>query len=74
LGWSWWESKETYVESGFTSEEKDSGGDAAYAIGLEFDVGLKDRFVFRFMGAQHHIDDSDYRVNSATVEIIYRFP
>lgn len=74
LGWSWWESKETYVESGFKSEEKDSGGDAVYAIGLEYDPGLKDRIVYRFMGARRDVDDSGYEIDSATAEIVYRFP
>jgi hypothetical protein len=74
LGWSWWESKETFFEGAFVSKEQDSGGDAVYAIGLEYDVGLKDRVVYRFMGTHHRVDDSEYEINSATAEIIYRFP
>jgi OOP family OmpA-OmpF porin len=74
LGWSKWDSKETFVEGTFVSVEENSGGDVAFAIGLEYDVGLKDRFVYRFTGANHKVDDSGYRVNSLAAELVYRFP
>jgi hypothetical protein len=74
VGWSKWKSKETFVEGSFISVEENSGGDPVYAIGLEFDIGLKDRIVYRFIGAHHSVDDSNYRINSVTAEIVYRFP
>lgn len=74
VGWSAWKSKETFVEGSFVSVQEDSGGDAAFAIGLEYDVGLKDRFVYRFTGTNHKIDDSSYKINSLAAELVYRFP
>ncbi|MBI5460731.1 MAG: outer membrane beta-barrel protein [Gammaproteobacteria bacterium] len=74
LGWYWWETTETFVEGAFVSEDKNSGGDAAAALGLEYDIGLKDRIVYRFMGEHHRVDDSGYNINSAAAEIVYRFP
>lgn len=74
VGWNWWESKETFIEGTVVTTENNSGGDVAYALGLEYDIGLKDRIVYRFMGAYHAVDDSGYNINSATAEIVYRFP
>lgn len=74
LGWQWWESKETFVEGSVVTVENNSGGDAAYALGLEYDIGLKDRIVYRFMGEHHRVDDSGYNINSGMAEIVYRFP
>jgi hypothetical protein len=74
VGAYFWESKETFYEGDFVSSSSTSGSDAAYALGLEFDHGLPDRIVYRFMGANHRVDDDEYNVNSANAEIIYRFP
>jgi len=74
LGWMWWESKETFVETSGTSVLKESGSDFTYALGFEYDIGLKDRIVYRFMGAHHEVGDLGYEVNSAKAEIVYRFP
>lgn len=74
LGWFWWESEETYIESGFVSKWKDSGSDATYALGFEFDCGLKDRIVYRFMGTHHQIGSDDADVNGLSAELVYRFP
>ncbi|EGG98773.1 hypothetical protein imdm_1924 [gamma proteobacterium IMCC2047] len=43
-------------------------------MGFEYDIGLKDRVVYRFMGSHHKVGDQGYDVNSATAEIVYRFP
>jgi len=51
VGWFWWESKETYYESVGKSTVTESGSDMTYALGFEFDHGLKDRIVYRFMGS-----------------------
>lgn len=74
IGQSWWESTETYVEPSFTTVEKESGSDITYALGFEFDAGLKDRIVYRFMGSHHEVDTSSYDVNTATAEVVYRVP
>lgn len=74
IGMFWWESKETFVESTGVTVQKDSGSDATYALGLEYDVGKKDRVVYRFMGARHEVDDDEYDIDSASFEVIYRFP
>jgi hypothetical protein len=74
IGAYWWESKETFYEGDFVSSSSTSGTDAAYALGLEFDHGLPDRIVYRFVGAHHRVDDDEYDVNSANAEIVYRFP
>jgi len=74
LGWMWWESKETFVEASGTSVVEESGSDATYALGFEYDIGLKDRVVYRFMGSHHEVGDIGYDINTATAEIVYRFP
>jgi len=74
IGKFWWESKETYNESGFISSIKESGSDTTYALGFEFDHGLKDRIVYRFMGSHHEVGNDGYDINSASAAVIYRFP
>ena len=74
VGWFWWESTETFTENGFVSVEKDSGSDVSYAVGFEYDVGLKDRVVYRFMGSQRQVDDTEYDVSAVGAEIVYIFP
>lgn len=74
LGWYWWESKETYYESGFISSDTDSGGDVVFAVGFEYDVGVEDRFVYRFMGSQHEIGNDGSDVVGFGAELIYLFP
>lgn len=74
VGWFWWESKETFVETSAITVETDSGSDVVYALGVEFDAGMRDRVVYRFMGAHQTADDFGYDVNSVSAEIVYRFP
>lgn len=74
MGWLWWESKETFVETSATSVLEESGSDFSYALGLEYDAGLTDRIVYRFMGSHHKVGDFGYDVNAASAEIVYRFP
>ena len=74
VGMYWWENKETYYESGFVSSIKETGSDLTYALGFEFDHGLKDRIVYRFMGSHHQVGNDDYNVNTASAQVIYRFP
>jgi len=74
IGMSWWKSRETYNESGIISTLSESGSNATYALGFEFDAGLKNRIVYRFMGSHHEVGNDNYDINSASAAIIYRFP
>lgn len=74
LGWYWWENEETYIESGFISKSRDSGSDLTYALGFEFDIGAKDRIVYRLMGTHHQVGNDEADVNGFSAEMIYRFP
>ncbi len=74
LGWLWWDTDETFIENGFVSESHDSGSDFSYAVGLEYDIGLPDRILYRFMLSQHEVDNDGLDINGATAEIVYRFP
>jgi len=74
LGWFWWDSEETFVETSGVTVESDSGSDFSLAAGVEYDIGRSDRIVYRFMGAHQEVDDTSYDVNSASAEIVYRFP
>lgn len=73
LGWFWWESKETFIEASGRSTVKESGSDFTYALGFEYDIGKKDRIVYRFMGSHHEAGDFGYEVDTAKAEIVYRF-
>jgi len=74
IGMFWWESRETYNEGGIISKQTTSGSDATYALGFEFDHGLKDRIVYRFMGSHHEVGNDNYNINSVSAAVIYRFP
>ncbi len=72
VGVYWWENRETYTEGTFQSSYRASGSDATYALGFEFDHGLDERIVYRFMGSHHKVDD--YNINSVSASVVYRFP
>jgi hypothetical protein len=74
VGWLWWESKETFVETSATTTVTESGSDGTFAIGLEWDAGLKDRILYRFMGSHSQVGEPGYDINTASGEIVYRFP
>lgn len=74
VGWAFWESKETYVEGPFVSFETDNGADTVLAVGLEWDIGMNERVVYRFVGSHHVVDDTGYEIQSLNAEIVYRFP
>jgi hypothetical protein len=74
VGYLFWESKETFVETSGISVLEESGSDVSYALGVEYDVGMRDRFFYRFMGAHHQVGDFGYNINSASAEIVYVFP
>jgi OOP family OmpA-OmpF porin len=74
VGMFWWESTETYYESAGRSQLKESGSDLTFALGFEFDAGLEDRIVYRFMGTHHRVGDDGYDVNGASAAVVYRFP
>jgi hypothetical protein len=74
VGYLFWDSKETFVETSGVSVLEESGSDVSYALGFEYDVGMRDRFLYRFMGSHHEVGDFGYNVNSASAEIVYLFP
>ena len=74
VGWYWWKNEETYYENGFVSSDTDKGSDVTFAIGFEYDVGVKDRFVYRIMGSQHKIGNHGDDVVGVGAELIYLFP
>ena len=74
VGVYWWDSTEKYWEDGFTSSISESGSSLTYALGFEFDVGLKNRFVYRFMGSHHEVGNDDYDVNGVSAALVYRVP
>jgi OOP family OmpA-OmpF porin len=74
VGWFWWESKETYSESFGTGSVTESGSDVTYAVGFEFDHGLKDRIVYRFMASHHEVGNDNYDVTGVSAAVVYRFP
>lgn len=74
IGWLWWESKETYVETSATTVVSESGGDVTYALGLEYDVGQRNKWFYRFMGSHHKVGDFGYDVNGVSAEMVWRFP
>lgn len=69
-----WKNTETFWENDFRSSISESGTSMTYALGFEYDVGLKNRFTYRFMGSHHAVGDDDYDVNGASATLIYRFP
>jgi OOP family OmpA-OmpF porin len=74
VGMFWWVSKETFVENGITTEEKESGGSATFSGGIEYDVGVKDRFVWRAEVHQFLVDESNYDITQGTFSVVYKFP
>ena len=74
VGWLWWESSETFVETSATTTVSESGSDATFALGFEWDAGLKDRILYRFMGSHSQVGETGYDINTASGEIVYRFP
>lgn len=74
MGWLSWDSKETFVESTGTTVVSESGSDFTYAVGLEYDTGQRNKLFYRFMGSHHQVGDFGYDVNSASAEMVWRFP
>lgn len=73
-GMFWWVSKETFLDGGVTTVEQESGSSATFSGGLEWDVGVKDRFVWRTEVHQFVVDDSSYDLTQYTFSVVYRFP
>ncbi len=74
LGMFWWVSTETFEDGGVKTVEKDSGSSYTFSGGLEYDVGLKDRWVWRTQVQQYVVDNSDYDITQGTFSIVYKFP
>lgn len=74
FGWSFWESEEYYNESGFLSSSNESGSDATFSGGVEFDHGLKDRIVYTAGVGHDRVGDDNLDVISGFAGILYRLP
>ncbi len=74
LGMFWWISKETFEDGGIQTVEKESGSSVTFSGGIEYDIGLKDRFVYRAEVHQYVVDNSDYDITEGTFSIVYKFP
>ena len=57
-----------------TTVEKESGSGATFSGGLEYDVGAKDRFIWRTEVHQFSVDNSSYDITQGTFSIVYKFP
>lgn len=73
LSWYRWKTTETFVDNGFTSTDKDSGGDVRYGGGLEFDIGKKDLWVVDMEVARTDVDHDGDTVTSASLGVARRF-
>ena len=73
-GMFWWISTERFSDNGVQTVEKESGSSYTFSGGLEYDVGVKDRFVWRTEVHQFSVDNSSYDITEGTFSIVYRFP
>ncbi len=73
LGWYAWDTTETWTENGFVSSESDSGSDAYYGVGFEYDVGTPDKWVIRGDIAQTEVDDDGDTVNMLSASAVRKF-
>lgn len=73
-GLLWWVSKETFVDNGVTTQQKESGNSATFSGGLEYDIGVRDRFVWRSEIRQFSVDESNYDITQGTFSVVYKFP
>lgn len=74
LGLTYWETRESFNENGFTSSQSDSGSSIAVGAGFEYDIGVPDRFKIRGELGYHHINDDDLDVGTASVGVVYDLP
>ena len=75
IGVTWWETTETFNESGAIFKDTDSGTEVFVGLGLEYDVGREDRLIYRFeLGYQPVGDDDDLDVFSVAIGARYEFP
>lgn len=69
-----WHTKETFFEQSFgTSVDKDSGTNAIYGIGVEYDVGVDNKWVWRGDVMQTKVDHDRDTVNTAGMSLIRKF-
>jgi len=48
--------------------------DGTYGVGIEYDVGNSDRFVYRVEIAHHQVGKNNVGIQSVSLGIIYIFP
>ncbi|GEM_PF-1636359 len=74
FGWLWWESTERYNEGGAKSEVKETGSDATFSGGFEFDHGHKDRIVYIVELGDQRVGDDNLDILTGFAGVLYRFP
>jgi OOP family OmpA-OmpF porin len=73
LGIFRWNTKETFRESYGTTVDENSGTDAVYGAGVEYDPGQKDKWVWRAEVARTEVDDDGDKVDTASAALVYNF-
>jgi Outer membrane protein beta-barrel domain len=73
LSWYQWKTTETFVDNGFVSTDKNSGGDVRYGAGLQYDLGAKDYWVVDMEVAKTDVDDDGDGVATATLGMSRKF-
>lgn len=74
LGFTYWESKETFTENGFTSIDEDSGSSGYIGGGVEVDIGVQDRFKLRAEIGYTRFDEDEVDSVGGSVGVVYEFP
>jgi hypothetical protein len=80
LGLYAWETSETYTETPAgggptitSSGSDDSGTDAYYGVGVEYDIGTEEKWIIRGDVTRTEVDDDGLPVSSASVGAYRRF-
>lgn len=63
LGIYFWDTTETFTENGFETVDKNSGEDAYFGGGVDWDLGEKDKWHLRGEVAQTEVDKDGDKVN-----------
>jgi len=73
LGVYSWNTTETFTENGFVSKDENSGTDASYGAGFEYDIGKEDDWVIRGEVGGTQVDDDGDSLVSGQVGVLRRF-
>ncbi|MDQ7008270.1 MAG: outer membrane beta-barrel protein [Acidobacteriota bacterium] len=73
LGILGWETTETFTEPSGTSVDRNSGTDAVYGVGAEYDPGNRNDIVLRAEVGKTKVDDDGDSVTAVTAAVLYEF-